>query len=828
MADVAGLVALVDEENVARMADTTRKTYLYVQVKYLRYLYEKRFDLLTDSFVAGSAGNLDAEGLPTSAFVREFLKAPVDPNNPPIRFDDFEVKRDFLTFLQEYKNHKGEPATISMCNTQRSALLSLFKDFGRKYTEEDIAALEINFCAKRRKAALQAQEAPDGMPPDLLFLAIRSLPSFPLVFAISSTIFKFLALISFFFFFCSFFVAGVEKVNTGMRPISYGFYLYLCQKFLSCAAGGNDLGCFVFTHCIFTVSWNLICRVGNSSTICLPHMSWVDDALCIIFAHMKNDQMGDRPRDPRHIYANPIVPEICPILALGIYLMVNQIVPGQTHLFPGANQDVRYRKILRRVMTSNEDDIKHRFGLTPDDIGTHSTRKGAATYTSALSTSGPTGASLCLRAGWSLPGVQDTYLRYADAGDQHVGRTVSGLPIQSPEFAILPPHFVFHPGTYSQEHLNTAVLRCFGPHLPANLLNIAPMLLASVVYHCHTGWIQAHLPAIHPLFLNALFTSPSGNMYRVLEQHVICKLPANGDAIPATGIPPITKLLLESRETRTEIAEVRTQVQTELREVRTEVQALSQRFDDNVESIAQRVVARVDHAMEVRAFNQGQLTPQYLTNLMRQEMLPRFIEAVGPRAPGPGQAAAQAAAPVAAPAAVLPAVPAAAAAAAAPAPAPPQQAPAFPMLGPRVPVGWEIPNCNGLAAWRLYCCGDANLPPFRLLNRGELSTSNGRKRFSEFQKLFGALRDELCDLALWPQQLGNQPLRPEQAQDLYMRAPAWTARALREKSVRGRVRRIAESKWQSMVRVYALPLPAVGGGEGEDGEGSAAEVDDDE
>jgi hypothetical protein len=32
---------------------------------------------------------------------------------------------------------------------------------------------------------------------------------------------------------------------------------------------------------------------------------------------MKNDQSGERPRDPRHIYANPLMPEVCPILSLG-------------------------------------------------------------------------------------------------------------------------------------------------------------------------------------------------------------------------------------------------------------------------------------------------------------------------------------------------------------------------------------------------------------------------------------------------------------------------------------------------------------------------------
>jgi hypothetical protein len=41
----------------------------------------------------------------------------------------------------------------------------------------------------------------------------------------------------------------------------------------------------------------------------------------VFFAHMKNDQV-ENDRDPRHAYANPTMPEICPIAALGICFTV--------------------------------------------------------------------------------------------------------------------------------------------------------------------------------------------------------------------------------------------------------------------------------------------------------------------------------------------------------------------------------------------------------------------------------------------------------------------------------------------------------------------------
>ncbi|KAG6944071.1 hypothetical protein JG688_00017282 [Phytophthora aleatoria] len=56
------------------------------------------------------------------------------------------------------------------------------------------------------------------------------------------------------------------------------------------------------------------------------HISWEEDSLAIRFGHMKNDQDGTRHRDARHNYANPFLPEICPILYLAIYAAKDQLL----------------------------------------------------------------------------------------------------------------------------------------------------------------------------------------------------------------------------------------------------------------------------------------------------------------------------------------------------------------------------------------------------------------------------------------------------------------------------------------------------------------------
>lgn len=130
---------------------------------------------------------------------------------------------------------------------------------------------------------------------------------------------------------------------------------------------------------------------------------------------------------------------------------------------------------------------------------------------------------------WQWPA--DFLDRYAKAGDQHVGRTVCGLPTDKIEFAILPPYFV-----RSNERVSAlvdkAIRLCFGS-FPDNLSRVAEFCLASVVYH--QGFLRETLPAQHPLFFSSLFLVE--NLLEELQPHVICKIgDSPNDPIRSTGI----------------------------------------------------------------------------------------------------------------------------------------------------------------------------------------------------------------------------------------------------------------------------------------------------
>ena len=82
-------------------------------------------------------------------------------------------------------------------------------------------------------------------------------------------------------------------------------------------------------------------------------------------------------------------------------------------------------------------------GVNICDLGTHSCRKGVVTMVAVGCTVSPPIVSICVRACWVIGGVKDKYLQRESAGDQHVGRCASCLPILSMDFAVPPPYFDF-------------------------------------------------------------------------------------------------------------------------------------------------------------------------------------------------------------------------------------------------------------------------------------------------------------------------------------------------------------------------------------------------
>ncbi|KAG6945734.1 hypothetical protein JG687_00017107, partial [Phytophthora cactorum] len=177
-----------------------------------------------------------------------------------------------------------------------------------------------------------------------------------------------------------------------------------------------------------------MCRSKSVEIIQTSHLVCADDSVGIVLHKTKSNQEGSGPKDPRHLYANPGSPVTCWLTALAIYLACYpRLQPGA--LFPGSNQKLRCGKALAQCLKGDSEASETKC------YGTHSIRKGVASFASGGSTGWPSIVSICLCCGWSLGGVQDRYFRYESAGDQYLGRVVAALPLNSSAFATQPPHF---------------------------------------------------------------------------------------------------------------------------------------------------------------------------------------------------------------------------------------------------------------------------------------------------------------------------------------------------------------------------------------------------
>lgn len=327
------------------------------------------------------------------------------------------------------------------------------------------------------------------------------------------------------------------RPERGKKPLEFQTYGLLCelgwgsvqeiQPTKSIAVANSFVGLFM------TLQWNLMSRSKNVTGIAFPHISWVNDSLSIMFCVTKTNQAG-RNMHPRHVYANPLMPHICPILALGVYLMTHSFGEDNA-LFPGQKQYSRFSKLLDALVKCAP---KSR-SLESESFriyGTHSFRKGAATFACSGSTAAPHISAVSNRAGWKQPGVQDTYLVYADAGDQYVGRVVAGLPLSSHNFSILPPFF-----NEVSEHVRRALDLCF-PSVQGRIDDrVLVFCLASVVYH--RTWLGEKLRHSHAIFRAPIFLDQE--LLVALASQVRCHLPESGGMLKATGVPPHVDQLLK-------------------------------------------------------------------------------------------------------------------------------------------------------------------------------------------------------------------------------------------------------------------------------------------
>ncbi|OWY99979.1 hypothetical protein PHMEG_00028928 [Phytophthora megakarya] len=226
---------------------------------------------------------------------------------------------------------------------------------------------------------------------------------------------------------------GLMKINEGKRHLKANGFEMLTKTFMTLepTTKSQAWSAVLFGWGFFVLMWNVMSRADSVDTIMLQHMEWVDDCRVVEEQGHKGDQTGAE-KFGKHVYANPYQPSQCTILALAVHLFScpERSISGKQQLFIGSDNKDRFGRMLRRVIKSLTKDELYELSCTPEDIGTHSLRKGSSSYALGQ-VNGPTPVSVYLRMGQSLGRLKDRYIHFGEGADQLCGRMVAGLPFDS-------------------------------------------------------------------------------------------------------------------------------------------------------------------------------------------------------------------------------------------------------------------------------------------------------------------------------------------------------------------------------------------------------------
>lgn len=311
-------------------------------------------------------------------------------------------------------------------------------------------------------------------------------------------------------------LTGLIELSEGKKHLKFEGYVMLCKKFITKKpnSGSNWNQC-TFLWSFMTLQWSLMSRSDSIDSLMLQHFDWEIDSMIIEEQGHKGDQTGDN-KYGKHVYANPLNPVICPILALAVYIFtttnINRSKTNQ--LYPSSDNKSRFGNGLSEELNKLNNLEESQLGCSKHDIGTHSLRKGSGTFVSGQ-IGGPSTTSICLRMGHSIGQTRDKYIFSEPGSDQFLGRLLSGLPYQNVEFESLPPHFNQYGLTLLTDDYWQTILPGFNNY-PSSFRRVLPYLLASLLYH--ENFIRDNLPPEHPLFCSPVYSS--NNLRQELKQNI--------------------------------------------------------------------------------------------------------------------------------------------------------------------------------------------------------------------------------------------------------------------------------------------------------------------
>ena len=137
-------------------------------------------------------------------------------------------------------------------------------------------------------------------------------------------------------------------------------------------------------------------RSNNIGELAYHNFTTGNEFIKIRYNKTKTDQDGEKIRD-KHVYVNPFNPLVCPVLALGVWLMLeSKRLGSKTTVFGGENVGAdaptnKYTSSLSQLLQKNIDTVGEY--IRKNHANVHGLRKGSVSY----ATSGSNYPPLLLR-----------------------------------------------------------------------------------------------------------------------------------------------------------------------------------------------------------------------------------------------------------------------------------------------------------------------------------------------------------------------------------------------------------------------------------------------
>jgi hypothetical protein len=230
------------------IAPSSREIYLGRNKVFLLWVIKNKPEWLSETAFQHFGSMLSPEYKDAKAFLQD------KSLGSPIRLQHLSAET-IMEFILSLKKTNGMPIGYAQANTTRTAICHLFREYDFNYStflEEQLGNL---FKGLKRKFASDVQD-------------------------------------------------GLLDIKIGKDPFEFSFYKMLAKTLL--IKGTKD---YSFAHCALLLSWNLMSRVSNGLGMNFGYLEWENDSMVVFYGQMKNDQIGEK-MDPKHIFANPLMPEV--------------------------------------------------------------------------------------------------------------------------------------------------------------------------------------------------------------------------------------------------------------------------------------------------------------------------------------------------------------------------------------------------------------------------------------------------------------------------------------------------------------------------------------